>query len=733
MANDITVPVNLDDSLAQTKINKLKEKLAELNTERDSKSEIVKPYDEALQKVKDIEKELDSATDPSKMSSLSDSLTKAVDEAKSIRESKLEPMGGYDAVQNQISGLDKQIEKTEGKIGRLQKAQTRLGKEGMGNLTQGINKSIKSILNFTIGIGSLVALFGKLKSIIQEGITNLAKYDAETRNSLIGIKGSMAELKGNITAAFAGVLNAIAPVIQTIITWVSNAISKVTELIAALSGKSSFKKAVANTNAIAKGMSNTASGAKDAKKQLAGFDELNVLQDNQSGGGSTNSDITQFEDVPVELSPGMEKVKQIFEDIYGIVKNIWEKTQPIREFLSNTILTLLTEVFDLIYDITELISGDMTLSEFIDQLSPLQTVLLGIAIAIGLIKAYNFISGLIANLPLLIEKISALMLSISPATLIIGAIIVVIVLLLKYGDVVAAWLENLRKKVDGWIDHIRDSVNGFFQNIIDYFNNSNTVIGGILAQVISVFQIAWNTIIGVVKTAWDVLVALFETIATVIRAIATGEWSEALNKLKEIWGDVWEGMKESGKNIINSIIGLVENFVNTIIKGVNKILDAVDFVASVLGGQVSWRVTPVSFPRLARGGIVDSATPFIAGEAGKEAVIPLERNTEWITLVANGLIDRLLDNSVINRIANAFMKIPMPSMAMGGVVPPRASSSFSMFSDEDIGRIVSGLQDVARELSQQPIVVDSKLYIDKRQVGSAVTEYQREQNRAKGG
>ena len=49
---------------------------------------------------------------------------------------------------------------------------------------------------------------------------------------------------------------------------------------------------------------------------------------------------------------------------------------------------------------------------------------------------------------------------------------------------------------------------------------------------------------------------------------------------------------------------------------------------------------PTSLPKLnvqwyAKGGIIDKASLIGAGEAGKEAIIPLERNTEWISRVAH--------------------------------------------------------------------------------------------------
>ena len=67
----------------------------------------------------------------------------------------------------------------------------------------------------------------------------------------------------------------------------------------------------------------------------------------------------------------------------------------------------------------------------------------------------------------------------------------------------------------------------------------------------------------------------------------------------------------------------------------------------------------VSLPRFdvqwyAKGGIVDGATLIGAGEAGKEAIIPLERNTEWISKVAaemNAQMERSGDTAEDMRMA----------------------------------------------------------------------------------
>ena len=55
--------------------------------------------------------------------------------------------------------------------------------------------------------------------------------------------------------------------------------------------------------------------------------------------------------------------------------------------------------------------------------------------------------------------------------------------------------------------------------------------------------------------------------------------------------------------------------------------------------------------------------------------MPLERNTQWINLVVDGVIDRLQSSGVADALAEAFASTPMPAMAGGTVVPPNSAAS----------------------------------------------------------
>lgn len=112
-----------------------------------------------------------------------------------------------------------------------------------------------------------------------------------------------------------------------------------------------------------------------------------------------------------------------------------------------------------------------------------------------------------------------------------------------------------------------------------------------------------------------------------------------------------------GKGIADSITGAIKTVINTLLKGLNFIIaQPFNFLNGILNKirnigflgiepfKGLWGQNPIATPQfqlLERGGVVDEATPFIAGENGKEVVIPLENNTEWMDIVADRLSSRM--------------------------------------------------------------------------------------------
>jgi hypothetical protein len=100
----------------------------------------------------------------------------------------------------------------------------------------------------------------------------------------------------------------------------------------------------------------------------------------------------------------------------------------------------------------------------------------------------------------------------------------------------------------------------------------------------------------------------------------------------------FEWFRDGINAIVNTVIGFFAGMVNAAIGAVNAIISAYNSIPLLpdipkaptipvpqLGGQAPSAVVAKKIPRLAEGGIVNSPTLALIGEAGPEAVVPLDR------------------------------------------------------------------------------------------------------------
>lgn len=153
-------------------------------------------------------------------------------------------------------------------------------------------------------------------------------------------------------------------------------------------------------------------------------------------------------------------------------------------------------------------------------------------------------------------------------------------------------------------------------------------------------QLAWNVVmmanpIGLVIAAIALLVAAFVTLwnkCEGFRKFFQNMW-EGIEKIGSSVAEFIGGIFESKINMVKGIINGVISLINGAIGAINKIkVDIPDWVPQFGGKTFGFNLSKI--PKLAEGGIVDKATLAMIGEAGKEAVVPLER-TQWIDKLAD--------------------------------------------------------------------------------------------------
>lgn len=212
---------------------------------------------------------------------------------------------------------------------------------GMGKLGNSTNKTSSMMGRMIKRMIFMYAIRSVLTSV-KEGIDALAKSSSDFNNTMSQLKTSTAQLKNALGSAFATILSVIVPILSLLISKLATAINLIGQFFAALTGASSYKKLVTQQQDYAGALDATAGAAKEAKRQLAGFDELNVLSDTGGGGGGGGAGAgTMLEEVPIDsaIADFVNKIKEAFTNgqYAEIGKIIGEKINDVFTSIENFI------------------------------------------------------------------------------------------------------------------------------------------------------------------------------------------------------------------------------------------------------------------------------------------------------------------------------------------------------------------------------------------------------------
>lgn len=239
-------------------------------------------------------------------------------------------------VQSKQEVLNQKMRETaanEKTIGAGAKDIEKVGKSAKksSGLISDMTKRIKqTVVSFAI-FGAVMKVSQTISKAFTEGIQNMAKYSSEFNGKMSEMASASATLKNSIGALTAPIISALTPAIVTLCTWITNAINAMNRFIAAISGKSTWTKAKKQQVDYAASLDKTAGSAKKAAGALAAFDDLNVLQKNDSGsgsGGSGSGGSDLYEEVPTgkELSDKIQPFIDYLKKLKVSIKNGWDET-----------------------------------------------------------------------------------------------------------------------------------------------------------------------------------------------------------------------------------------------------------------------------------------------------------------------------------------------------------------------------------------------------------------------
>ena len=183
---------------------------------------------------------------------------------------------------------------------------------------------------------------------------------------------------------------------------------------------------------------------------------------------------------------------------------------------------------------------------------------------------------------------------------------------------IAEWVSKTVGNIKDWIKGAVDTIKGWFSDLW-------SKIKEIFSPVANFFKDVWNKAYNAVKSVFSPIVDFFG-----------GIWDKIKSKFSKLGTSIGDAISSAVKSGINGVISLIERTINKAISLINGAIKLINLLPGVNVGYVK----KLSMPRLAQGGIVDSATIAMIGEQGKEAVVPLENNTEWMDKLADRIASR---------------------------------------------------------------------------------------------
>lgn len=298
----VSVSVRLDDKDALNQLNSLKRKIVNLNAELAGKRAVKTQLEQQLEAANARAKELVAqygqirqqmlAAAPADRAPLNAQLRDLGQQLNATHQEQERVEGSLQAINREIEAgerklqiwggaaenLRQQVQGSEGAMSRLRDAAVR-ATERMSKAFQRMGRMIRRVFVLTVILRALRAM--------REYLPNLFLSFPEIRNAL-------AEIKGNLLTAAQPLVERIIPAVTTllnILVQVSAVLADIVSKIFGTTAAASRESAEALYDQ-AQAYKATGGAAKKAAKQLAKFDELNILGDNSSSGGSSGSAIS---------------------------------------------------------------------------------------------------------------------------------------------------------------------------------------------------------------------------------------------------------------------------------------------------------------------------------------------------------------------------------------------------------------------------------------------------------
>lgn len=239
-----------------------------------------------------------------------------------------------------LLGVDNEQKKASKSGSKLNKSLKGTEKASRGARI-GLGRMLATSILFSTVFRAISAVTGGLK----EGMDNLAQYSDDTNKALSMLMSSMTQLKNSFGTAFSPLVEYAAPALTQFINLLSQAVTWTAQLLAALTGKDTFVKAVKvqqdYADSLDKTKDETKDAAKETEKALAPFDKLIQITTGKKKSEDKNElkpeDMFATEEVSNDIKLQAEAIKNTLGKLFDPLKESWLENGPqVMSSLQNT-------------------------------------------------------------------------------------------------------------------------------------------------------------------------------------------------------------------------------------------------------------------------------------------------------------------------------------------------------------------------------------------------------------
>lgn len=239
-----------------------------------------------------------------------------------------------------LLGVDNEQKKASKSGSKLNKSLKGTEKASRG-ARMGLGRMLATSILFSTVFRSISAVTSGLK----EGMDNLAQYSDDTNKALSMLMSSMTQLKNSFATAFSPLVEYAAPALAQFINLLSQAVTWTAQLLAALTGKDTFVKAVKvqqdYADSLDKTKDETKDAAKETEKALAPFDKLIQITTGKKKSTDKNElkpeDMFTTEEVSNDIKLQAEAIKDTLGKLFDPLKESWLENGPqVMSSLQNT-------------------------------------------------------------------------------------------------------------------------------------------------------------------------------------------------------------------------------------------------------------------------------------------------------------------------------------------------------------------------------------------------------------